>query len=130
MPYISATIIFQLLTVVIPQLEALKKEGEQGQKKINQWSRYATVVSGVLPEPTLMATALEGGSVRSGSSATSPAGSFKIFTALITLTCGYGLHHVVGRTGHRTRNRQRNLARSSSLGIIVRHSRPGLSQLA
>ncbi len=44
MPYISATIIFQLLTVVIPQLEALKKEGEQGQKKINQWSRYATVV--------------------------------------------------------------------------------------
>ena len=44
MPYISATIIFQLLTVVIPQLEALKKEGEQGQKKINQWSRYATIV--------------------------------------------------------------------------------------
>ena len=38
MPYISATIIFQLLTVVIPALEALKKEGEQGQKKINQWS--------------------------------------------------------------------------------------------
>ncbi len=36
MPYISASIIFQLLTVVIPQLETLKKAGEQGRKKINQ----------------------------------------------------------------------------------------------
>ena len=44
MPYISATIIFQLLAVVIPSLEALQKEGEQGRKKISQWSRYATVV--------------------------------------------------------------------------------------
>ena len=44
MPYISATIIFQLLTVVIPQLDQLKKEGAEGQKKINQWSRYATIV--------------------------------------------------------------------------------------
>ena len=43
MPYISASIIFQLLTVVIPKLEELKKEGEQGQKKINQFTRYATI---------------------------------------------------------------------------------------
>ena len=48
MPYISATIIFQLLTVVVPQLEQLKKEGEQGQKKINQWSRYATIVLAIV----------------------------------------------------------------------------------
>jgi preprotein translocase subunit SecY len=43
MPYISASIIFQLLTVVSPQLGALQKEGESGTKKINQYTRYATV---------------------------------------------------------------------------------------
>ena len=44
MPYISASIIFQLLTVVSPQLHAMQKEGEAGQKKINQYTRYATAV--------------------------------------------------------------------------------------
>lgn len=44
MPYISASIIFQLLTSAIPHLEALKKEGEQGRKKINQYTRYATIL--------------------------------------------------------------------------------------
>ncbi|OIN97475.1 preprotein translocase subunit SecY [Candidatus Desantisbacteria bacterium CG1_02_38_46] len=44
MPYISTSIIFSLLTVVIPQLEQLSKEGEMGRKKINQWTRYATVL--------------------------------------------------------------------------------------
>jgi len=43
MPYISASIIVQLLTSLVPQLEALKKEGEQGRKKINQYTRYGTV---------------------------------------------------------------------------------------
>ncbi len=42
MPYISASIIFQLLTVVYPSLAALQKEGESGQKKLNQYTRYAT----------------------------------------------------------------------------------------
>ena len=44
MPYISASIILELLTVVVPHLERLKKEGEQGRKKINQYTRYGTVV--------------------------------------------------------------------------------------
>jgi len=44
MPYISASIILQLMAVVIPQLEQIKKEGESGRKKINQYTRYATVV--------------------------------------------------------------------------------------
>jgi preprotein translocase subunit SecY len=44
MPYISASIIFQLLGSVIPSLEALQKEGEAGRKKINEYTRYATVV--------------------------------------------------------------------------------------
>jgi preprotein translocase subunit SecY len=44
MPYISASIIMQLMTSVIPSLEQLKKEGEQGRKVINQYTRYGTVV--------------------------------------------------------------------------------------
>ncbi len=44
MPYISASIIMQLLTSVSPTLEALKKEGESGRRKINQYTRYGTVV--------------------------------------------------------------------------------------
>src|SRR3990170_2391017 len=43
MPYISASIIMQLLTAVVPSLEQLKKEGEQGRKVINQYTRYLTV---------------------------------------------------------------------------------------
>jgi len=48
MPYISASIILQLLTVVIPYLEKLSKEGEYGRKKINQYSRYLTVLICIL----------------------------------------------------------------------------------
>ena len=48
MPYITSSIIMQLLTVVIPKLEAWSKEGEQGTKKITQWTRYLTVVLAVL----------------------------------------------------------------------------------
>lgn len=44
MPYISASIIIQLMTAAVPSLEALKKEGEQGRKKLNQYTRYLTVV--------------------------------------------------------------------------------------
>jgi len=44
MPYISASIILQLLTVVVPALERLQKEGQQGQKKINQYTRYGTIL--------------------------------------------------------------------------------------
>ena len=44
MPYISSSIIVQLLSSMVPQLEQMKKEGEQGRKKINQYTRYATVV--------------------------------------------------------------------------------------
>ena len=44
MPYISASIILQLMAVIIPSLEQIKKEGESGRKKINQYTRYATVV--------------------------------------------------------------------------------------
>jgi preprotein translocase subunit SecY len=85
MPYISATIIFQLLTVVIPQLEQLKKEGEQGQKKINQWSRYATIVLALF-QSMLIATALESGQFGAGA-VTNPGWGFRLMT-MITLTTG------------------------------------------
>ena len=44
MPYISASIIIQLMTTIVPSLEAIKKEGESGKKKINQYTRYLTVI--------------------------------------------------------------------------------------
>src|SRR6195256_1267587 len=47
MPYITASIILQLLTVVVPTLEKLQKEGELGRRKITQWTRYLTVVLGI-----------------------------------------------------------------------------------
>jgi preprotein translocase subunit SecY len=85
MPYISATIIFQLLTVVIPQLEQLKKEGEQGQKKINQWSRYATIVLAMF-QSLLISFALENGQFGQGA-VIEPGWGFRIMT-MITLTSG------------------------------------------
>jgi len=48
MPYISASIILQLLTVTIPHLEQLKKEGESGRKKISQYTRYGTVILSIV----------------------------------------------------------------------------------
>ena len=48
MPYISSSIILELLTVVIPHLEKLKKEGEQGRKKITQYTRYGTVILSIV----------------------------------------------------------------------------------
>ena len=44
MPYISASIFMQLMTVLVPQMQKLQKEGESGRKKINQWTRYLTVL--------------------------------------------------------------------------------------
>jgi preprotein translocase subunit SecY len=85
MPYISASIIFQLLTVVIPALEQMKKEGSEGQKRINQWSRYATVVLALF-QSFLMAIALENGQFGSGA-VLEPGWGFRL-TTMITLTSG------------------------------------------
>ena len=60
MPYITASIILQLLTVVIPRLEALKKEGQAGTTKITQYTRYLTVALAVLQGTGLVATARSG----------------------------------------------------------------------
>lgn len=56
MPYITASIIMQLLTVVVPKLEELMKEGETGQRKINQWTRYLTVGLAFVQSASLVVT--------------------------------------------------------------------------
>ncbi len=85
MPYISASIIFQLLTIVIPQLEELKKEGEQGQRRINQFTRYATIGLALF-QGFLLAVALENGQFGAGA-VTNPGWGFRLLCA-ITLTTG------------------------------------------
>ncbi|MCY0931919.1 preprotein translocase subunit SecY [Streptomyces sp. H27-H1] len=60
MPYITASIILQLLTVVIPKLENLKKEGQSGTSKITQYTRYLTVALAILQGTGLVATARSG----------------------------------------------------------------------
>src|SRR5690348_1660954 len=54
MPYITASIILQLLTVVIPRLEMLKKEGQAGQTKITQYTRYLTIGLAILQSTTML----------------------------------------------------------------------------
>src|ERR1700754_2352505 len=82
MPYISASIIVQLLTSIVPTLEALKKEGEQGRKVINQYTRYLTVVLALF-QAYGISLGLEG----AGSVVSDPGMFFRISTA-ITLTGG------------------------------------------
>ena len=84
MPYISASIIFQLLTVVIPTLTKLAKEGERGRKKIIQYTRYATIVIAII-QSFGIAVGLEG--MENGSFVESPGWPFRLMT-MITLTAG------------------------------------------
>ena len=82
MPYISASIIMQLMTTVSPHLEALKKEGESGRKKMNQYTRYGTVILAAL-QAYGIAVGLEG----QGNLVTDPGMFFRLST-VITLTGG------------------------------------------
>ena len=87
MPYISASIIFQLLTVVIPYLQKLSKEGEAGRKKITQYTRYATVVLSII-QGFGISVSLERMTGPGGSSIVlDPGWSFRLMT-IITLTAG------------------------------------------
>ena len=84
MPYISASIIFQLLTVVIPALGKLAKEGDAGRKKIVKYTRYATVVIAAI-QSIGIAIGLEG--MGGGQFIQNPGWAFRILT-MITLTSG------------------------------------------
>src|ERR1700739_3867872 len=83
MPYITASIIFQLLTVVYEPLAKLQKEGELGRRKITQWTRYVTIVLGVV-QSMAIALALQGSS---NNLVLDPGPGF-IFMTVLTLTAG------------------------------------------
>jgi preprotein translocase subunit SecY len=86
MPYISASIIVQLMTSVIPQLEQLKKEGEQGRRKITQYTRYGTVALATF-QAMGISLALQGQSA-GGTALVSQAGTGFVFTATVSLVTG------------------------------------------
>jgi preprotein translocase subunit SecY len=86
MPYISASIIMQLMTSVVPTLEALKKEGEAGRKQINQYTRYLTVILATV-QAYGIAIGLEGSRGASGPTVYDPGWFFRL-TTVITLVGG------------------------------------------
>ena len=105
MPYITASIILQLLTVVYEPLAKLQKEGELGRKKITQWTRYLTVDSE------------RGAVVRHRLAVCRSGGDFVVHPGLgfhpddhADPDHGQRLHHVAGRADHRARRRQRHVA--------------------
>ena len=87
MPYISSSIILQLLTIVSPHLARLKKEGEQGQKKITQYTRYGTVVLSII-QSSGISVGLEAMKSPGGASIVpEPGWDFRLMT-ILTLTAG------------------------------------------
>jgi preprotein translocase subunit SecY len=89
MPYITASIIMQLLAVVIPKLEALQREGEQGRKKITQYTRYVTVGLALLQSTTLITLARSGAAFETN--IMPRAGTGMIIVMVLTLTAGTSL---------------------------------------
>ena len=86
MPYISASIIIQLMTAAVPQLESLKKEGESGRKKLNQYTRYLTVLIALF-QAWGISVGLEGMRGSFGPAVADPGMFFRI-SCVITLTGG------------------------------------------
>lgn len=78
-PYINASIIMQLLTVAIPQLEQLSKEGEEGRKKIQNYTRYASILFGIIQAYTSYVLIWNAGALQDTS-------KFNLFVILLTLT--------------------------------------------
>ena len=90
MPYITASIIIQLLTVVIPRLEALKKEGQAGQPKITQYTRYLTIGLAILQSTTIIALARTRGRLIQGCDLDllRDTSAVTVLTMVITMTAG------------------------------------------
>jgi preprotein translocase subunit SecY len=86
MPYITASIIMQLLAVVIPKLEELRREGEQGRRKITQYTRYATVGLALLQSTALVTLARNGTAFNEN--VMPDAGTGTVMLAILTLTAG------------------------------------------
>src|SRR6187397_1195223 len=88
MPYISASIILQLLTVVWPYLERLSKEGELGRRKITQYTRYGTIVLAIVQAFAIAIFLETYTGVSGGYSIVYEKGWFFRFTTVLTLTAG------------------------------------------
>ncbi len=94
MPYITASIIVQLLTVVIPRFEALKKEGQSGTARLTQYTRYLTIGLAILQSTGLIALARQPGQLFSGCQNDiiySDIGIFGIVVMVIVMTAGTGV---------------------------------------
>ncbi|GGM51735.1 protein translocase subunit SecY [Longimycelium tulufanense] len=92
MPYITASIIVQLLTVVIPRFEQLKKEGQAGQGKLTQYTRYLTIALAVLQSTGVVALAVRGQLFQNCSVPVIPDQSvFSLVVIVITMTAGTAL---------------------------------------
>ncbi len=90
MPYITASIILQLLTVVIPRLEMLKKDGQSGQAKITQYTRYVTIGLAILQSTAILSLARTPGALFSGCNEQiiPNQGVWVILVMVITMTAG------------------------------------------
>lgn len=86
MPYVSSSIVMQLLTVVVPKLDQLNKEGEQGKRKINQYTRYGTILLAGI-QSYFIANYVEGLSKGGAEVVTNPGVGFTLMT-ILTLTTG------------------------------------------
>ncbi|ARD42141.1 preprotein translocase subunit SecY [Actinomyces gaoshouyii] len=92
MPYITASIIIQLLRVVIPRFEELHKEGQSGTAKLTEYTRYLTIGLGVLQSATIVATAANGQLFRSCTVPVIPNSSpVNLALMIVTMTAGTGL---------------------------------------
>ena len=110
MPYITASIILQLMTVVWPYLESLQKEGELGRKKITQYTRYLTILLSLFQSLSIALTLQQSSFGPDGTVAGVQPGRGLHADDDLDAHHRLGLHHVAGRTDHRTRHRQRNVA--------------------
>ncbi len=91
MPYITASIIVQLLTVVIPHFEQLKKEGQSGQAKMTQYTRYLTVALALLQSAGIVAMADRGQLLGNGQSVLMDDNVLTLITIVIVMTAGAAL---------------------------------------
>jgi preprotein translocase subunit SecY len=92
MPYITSSIIIQLLTVVIPRFEQLKKEGQSGQNKLTQYTRYLTIALAILQSTGIIALAVRGQLFGNCTSPVIPDQSvFSLAVIVVTMTAGTGI---------------------------------------
>ncbi len=102
MPYITASIIIQLLTVVIPRFEQLKKQGQPGQAKMTQYTRYLTIALGILQSTAFVALAINGGLLTASPTCPDPkavipdTSPFTLIVLVLTMTAGTAMIMWIG----------------------------------